>query len=95
MIIKMRNYEKQAVDNAKQYKEWDNQIIAKDSYLNGYRNALLDVSENYYNNIVGFDPVTTYDIISDSFNILDIGSEDVEVEFKDGQHQLVDDIRIV
>lgn len=33
----MKDYEKAALDNAKQYKEWDKQCIAKDAFLSGIR----------------------------------------------------------
>lgn len=67
MKIKMKRYEHLAVLHAKQYKNWDYQIIAKSAYLAGVKEC--DDQADYYNELI-------------------------EVEFKDGEHQLIDDIKI-
>lgn len=64
MVVKMRLYEKKAVDNGRKFKYWEAIVSNKESYLQGYREALEDIKN-------GID-----------------GSELVEVEFKDGEHQI-------
>ena len=64
MIVKMKMYEKLAMDFAKQYKNWELQCLAKDVYLAAYRQGIKDGDINL--------------------------TKEVEVEFKDGEHQLID-----
>lgn len=82
----MKIYEKQAVEFAAQYKAWELQCVAKDSYLEAYRRAMVDIKElitdNYYN----------YDWRIDDIDVNNLLNKQVEVEFKDGKHQLIDDI---
>lgn len=78
MIVKMKEYEKQAIDYSHQFKSWELQCVAKDTYLAAYRRALQDAllygdGQVNYNHLVGQAPV--------------------EVEFKNGDHQLTDDIK--
>lgn len=64
MVIKMRQYEYDAVLYAKQYKNWDYQIIAKSAYL------------------AGLSAITKKGLY-----------EEIEVDFPEGTHQLIDDVR--
>lgn len=76
MKVIMTLKEKMAIETANKYKQWDYIIPAKESYLQ----AIQDVLEFINGNSA---------ISRDSQNvILDKYNETVEVEFKDGSHQL-------
>jgi len=62
----MKKYEFHALNNSKKYKNWDLICVSKDSYLEGYRQALADYG-------------------------IEMSNETVEVEFKNGSHQLTRD----
>lgn len=72
----MKRYEYLATEHAKRVtKTWDYFILACDSFLSGYKAALKDS-----------DMKISY---SDPYeSVLDVGSEEVEVDIPDGQHQL-------
>ncbi len=80
----MKAYEKAAIDHASKYKAWELQCVAKDSYITAYKDALY---KHGLTDIEKF--LKTGEITSLAENL------EVEVEFSDGQHQLIDDIKIL
>jgi len=78
MIVKMKAREKKCVEYAdKRFKKsWELSACSKDSYLEGYRQAVEDCKARLNGLIVG--PVV----------LNDVGCEEVEMEFKDGEHML-------
>lgn len=72
MKVIMTLKEKMCIENAQKYKSWDYIIPAQDSYLQAIRDVIELVNR----------PDAT---IGDLWNLL---NEEVEVEFKDGSHQL-------
>jgi hypothetical protein len=82
MKVTMKQYEKQALDYSSRFKNWEIQAATKDAYLEAYKQALLDANEY----------IKEYG--DDSFLELYVGQDPVEVEFNNGEHQLVDDVRI-
>lgn len=76
----MKRFEKLASDFSKKYKQWDYIIISSESYIAGYKQALLDA------NLV----IKNQDGLLTQLHSF-VGQEEVEVEFKDGSHQLTHD----
>lgn len=87
MKVFMKRFEKLALDFAKKYVSWELQCVSKDSYMAGYKQARLDIeATGDYTDYNGSTEWTDY-----PYNF-DTGEQEVEVEFKDGSHQLIDDI---
>ena len=71
MKVKMKLYEKMAIETGKRYKQWDYIIPAKESYLQAVQDVLDLMNDD-----------TPVGVLKSYLN------EEVEVEFKDGDHQL-------
>lgn len=71
MKVKMKLYEKMAIETGKRYKQWDYIIPAKESYLQAVQDVLDLMNDD-----------TPVGVLKSYM------SEEVEVEFKDGEHQL-------
>jgi len=79
MKVKMKKYEQLAIENSNKYKDWAHVCIAKDAYLEGYKRALKNAQE--FINEKRID--CQYYLME-----FDVGTEEVEIEFEDGDHQL-------
>ena len=96
MIVKMKRYEKLAVDYAKslfpKHSQWDSYIIAKEGYLEGFKMGILlasDIPRFLAEALITFKGNPTIkDLIKLRLHIKKLTKDEVEVEFKDGQHQL-------
>lgn len=96
----MKKYEKESIDNAKHLKNWDAQCIAKDAFLNAVK-YIISLAEEECTRISNFDVDGTLFPNELSKNgtavylakqMRSLGSELVDVEFQNGDHQLTDDI---
>jgi hypothetical protein len=77
MKVKMTLKEKHAKEYCEKFKKsWDFYCIASDSYLNGYRQAIIDCNSDYDR---APDYLTNFDLV---------GEDEVEVELKDGEHMI-------
>ena len=77
MKVKMKSVEAKCLEsNAKHKKSWENYCIGKDQYLKGYKQAVADLTE----------------LLAHDNNALTalyhVGQQAVEMEFKDGSHQI-------
>jgi hypothetical protein len=85
MLVKMKRYEKLAGEHAKMFaKAWDYFCVATGAYLAGYRRAKDDAKHIVINQagVSHWTEEDTLELIESTAN------EEIEVEFKDGEHQL-------
>lgn len=73
----MTRKEKQAVEYSRRFKDWDYIIAAKDAYLAAYEDAKQEAIN-----------ICTNNGPSEEIDLTNLGNEEVEMEFKDGDHQL-------
>lgn len=75
MKVKMKSWEKSAIEHARRFtSSWDYWILSASGFQEGYKQAREDANKELLKNIL--------------FNPLEAGEEPVEVEFKDGKHSL-------
>lgn len=91
MKVKMKSYEKKALDFTTRYKSWEIICSAKDAYLQAYRDCLKDCEDHYETNIIDTYPTHGGDIMEPYFSLNKVGQDLVEVDFPDGTHQLTKD----
>lgn len=91
MIVKMKKREQRCIHRCEKYKNWDYYIVATESYMSGYKDALLLASEHVRDswvNPIYIDKPIKEAIEEMSNSIINLETDETEIEFKDGEHQL-------